>query len=101
VSISAALRRWRGVLPLEAGMGQAPQSLASAASERMRPGLSPTRMSISAAVPAPMPWACTRSGASCWVSCSRLVSWPLISRREPANAGRWLAGWPWRKPWSR
>src|ERR687894_1971366 len=33
------LSLWRLVLPLEAGIGQAPQSLAKAASERMRPGV--------------------------------------------------------------
>lgn len=37
------LSRCRLVLPLEAGMGQAPQSLANAASLRIRSGLSPRR----------------------------------------------------------
>src|ERR687893_853405 len=55
--------RWRLVLPLEAGIGQAPQSLARAASEWIRSGLSPTRTSISAAVPVLMPWAATIAGA--------------------------------------
>src|SRR3954465_2732776 len=41
------------VLPLEAGIGQAPQSLAKAASERIRSGSSPTRTSIYAAVAVP------------------------------------------------
>ena len=41
-------RRWREVLPLEAGIGQTPQSLANAASERMRSGSSPKTTSSSA-----------------------------------------------------
>ena len=45
----------RELLPLEVGIGQAPHSLAKAASDRMRSGLSPTRISISAAVPVEMP----------------------------------------------
>src|SRR3954468_12839415 len=51
------LSRCRVVFPLDAGIGQAPHSLANAASERIRSGLSPTRSSISAAVPAAIPWA--------------------------------------------
>ena len=43
------------VIPDEAGMGQAPQSFAKAASERIRSGLSPNRINISAAVWAPTP----------------------------------------------
>src|SRR3954462_10755346 len=70
---------WRLVLPLEAGMGQAPHSLAKAASERMRSGLSPTRISISAAVPVDMPWASFRVGAQAVVRVSRSASWLLIS----------------------
>ena len=54
---SAVKARSQAMLALEAGIGQAPQSFAKAASEWMRSGLSPTRMSISAAVPAPMPCA--------------------------------------------
>nr|WP_043345550.1 hypothetical protein [Belnapia moabensis] len=56
------------VLPLEAGTGQAPHSFARAASERMRSGLSPTKISISAAVPTPMPWASTNAGERRWTS---------------------------------
>src|SRR4051812_38223 len=73
------LSRWRVVLPLEAGAGQAPHSFANAASERIRSGLSPTRSSIAAAVPAPIPCAWTSSGARAAVSVSRWASWPLIS----------------------
>ena len=50
------LRRCRPVvIPDEAGMGHAPQSFAKAASERIRSGLSPNRINISAAVWAPTP----------------------------------------------
>ena len=41
------------VIPEEAGTGHAPQSLAKAASERIRSGLSPKIMNIAAAVLAP------------------------------------------------
>jgi hypothetical protein len=58
---------------------QAPQSLAKAASERMRSGLSPTRMSISAAVPVEIPWASSMAGAQDAVKASRSASWALIS----------------------
>lgn len=47
--------RKRLVLPLDAGIGQTPQSFASAASDLMRAGSSPTRMSISATVIVAMP----------------------------------------------
>ncbi|TPF88163.1 hypothetical protein BW11_07930 [Bifidobacterium sp. UTCIF-38] len=47
------LSLWRLVLPLDAGMGHAPQSLANAASSRMRSGLSPATMAIVAAVMVP------------------------------------------------
>src|SRR4051812_24437549 len=67
------------VLPLEAGTGQAPQGLAKAASERIRSGSSPTRMSISAAVAVPVPCAATISGAHRSVSWPRWVSCDLIS----------------------
>src|SRR5580700_6581189 len=73
------LSRCRFVFPLEAGIGQAPQSLAKAASERMRSGLSPTRMSISAAVPVEIPWASSMAGAQDAVKASRSASWALIS----------------------
>ena len=58
------LRRWRRVLPLEAGSGQAPHSIAKLASERSRSGFSPavTRSSPALAVPTPSSW--SRSGAS-------------------------------------
>src|SRR4051794_12894289 len=49
LAIASAVQPVRLVLPLEAGSGQAPHILAKAASERMRSGLSPTRISISAA----------------------------------------------------
>src|SRR3954447_18203483 len=73
------LSRWRVVLPLEAGTGQAPHSFANAASERIRSGLSPTRSSIAAAVPAPIPCAWTSSGARAAGSVSRWPSWPWSS----------------------
>src|SRR3712207_1325323 len=50
LSLHDALPICRVVLPLEAGTGQAPHSLANAASERMRSGSSPTSSSISEAV---------------------------------------------------
>jgi hypothetical protein len=43
---------------------RAPHSFANAASERMRSGLSPARISISAAVPVPIPCAWTISGGA-------------------------------------
>ena len=70
---------WRLVLPLEAGTGQAPHILANAASERMRSGLSPTRISISAAVPVAMPGAVMSSGVWSAASASRSRSCPSIS----------------------
>ena len=70
----ARLRRCRFVFPLEAGIGQAPQSLAKAASERMRSGLSATRMSISAAVPVEIPWASSMAGAQNSVKASSSAS---------------------------
>ena len=50
------------VIPDEAGIGQAPQSFAKAASERIRSGLSPKRINISAAVWAPTPKPSRRVG---------------------------------------
>src|SRR4051812_30546718 len=67
------------VLPLEAGTGHVPHSFAKAASERMRSGLSPTRISISAAVPVAMPWAAFRPGAHASVSASSARSCSVIS----------------------
>src|SRR5918994_913590 len=77
--------RWRLVLPPEAGIGQAPQSLAKAASERIRSGLSPTRTSISAAVPVLMPWASTIVGAPRSTSASRPESCELISASRSSH----------------
>src|SRR5918997_1683424 len=69
----------RLVFPLEAGTGQAPWSLAEAASERIRSGSSPARTSISAAVPDPTPCAATISGAHRSASRPRWTSCALIS----------------------
>jgi hypothetical protein len=49
-------------------MGATPQSFAKAASERIRSGLSPKAISISAAVSGPMPKASRRLGAVARVS---------------------------------
>ena len=59
------------VLPLDAGIGHAPHSLANAASEWVRSGLSPTSSSISAAVPEAIPCAFSSSGARAAVSVCR------------------------------
>ena len=50
------------VIPDEAGIGQAPQSVAKAASERIRSGLSPKMINSSAAVWAPTPKPSQRVG---------------------------------------
>jgi hypothetical protein len=47
--------RIRVIFPLEAGIGQMPQSFASAASDQIRSGLSPTKISISATVNVEIP----------------------------------------------
>ena len=51
------------LIPDDAGIGQAPHSFAKAASERIRSGLSPKRISIWAAVWAPTPTPSTSVGA--------------------------------------
>ena len=53
------------VMPEDAGIGQAPQSLAKAASDWIRWGLSPKTISISAAVSAPMPNPSRSVGEAC------------------------------------
>ena len=58
------LRRWRCVLPLEAGSGQAPNSIAKLASERSRSGFSPAVTRSSPALAVPTPSSLSRSGAS-------------------------------------
>ncbi|WP_218127586.1 hypothetical protein, partial [Belnapia rosea] len=49
LAMPAAVQPVSAGLPLKAGTGQAPQSLAKAASERVRSGSSSTRISISGA----------------------------------------------------
>ena len=61
-------------MPDEAGIGQAPQSLAKAASERIRSGLSPKMINIAAAVVAPTAKPSRRVGAVSAVSRSRCRS---------------------------
>src|SRR3954454_16310565 len=85
------LSRWRGVLPLEAGTGQAPHSFANAASERIRSGLSPTRSSIAAAVPAPIPCAWTSAGGGQRLEVA-VVAPDLLVERQPATGDRAQAG---------
>ena len=75
------------VIPDEAGIGQAPQSFAKAACERIRSGLSPKMINSSAAVWAPTPQPAQRVGdvavvrrARCW-SCSAISSARAIHRR--------------------
>jgi antitoxin HigA-1 len=73
------LSRKRLVLPLNAGRGHTPKSLASAASERIRVGSSPTRMSISAAVIVAIPYDASKVGARIATSCSSTLSCAWIS----------------------
>lgn len=90
--VAAAGKAWRVVLP-EAGIGATPQSLAKAGSERIRSGLSPKTISISAALSAPMPKASRRLGDAVRVNSSRTRSWPAMSpasssqRRERLKGG--------------
>ncbi len=51
--VTAAIESVPGSHPEDAGIGATPQSLANAASERIRSGLSPATMSISDAVSGP------------------------------------------------
>src|SRR5215204_1586115 len=67
----------RLVRPLDAGIGQAPHSLAKAPSDRMRSGLSPTSNSISAAVAVAMPRAAMRSGGAVDFR-GRAEQWPAF-----------------------
>ena len=64
LAVAAAVEPVAMVLPLLAGIGQTPQSLAQAGSERTRSGLSPATISISAAVSGPIPNAATIAGAT-------------------------------------
>ena len=67
------------MIPVEAGIGQAPQSLANAASDRIRAGLSPATIIISAAESGPIPYASRSDGAAVMVSVSRASSCAPIS----------------------
>lgn len=67
------------VLPLEAGIGQTPQSLARAASDLIRSGLSPMRISISAAVIVEIPWELIKLGAFSLTIRSSSCPWAWIS----------------------
>lgn len=73
------LRRWRVVRPDEAGMGAAPQSIANAASEVIRSGLSPAVISSCAAVIVAIPFACMRAGLAVSTSWVRSASCAVIS----------------------
>ena len=64
-------------------MGHAPQSLAKAASERIRSGLSPKMINISAAVLAPTPKPSRRVGDVSVVSRARCRSCVAISSARP------------------
>src|SRR3954468_24413202 len=78
---------WRLVRPLDAGIGQAPHSLAKAPSDRMRSGLSPTSSSISAAVAVAMPRGRPEVGRGGGDQRSELlvVRLDLLVEREPAS----------------
>ena len=67
------------VIPEEAGTGHAPQSLAKAASERIRSGLSPKIITIAAAVLAPTAKPSRRVGDVSAVSRARCRSCVVIS----------------------
>ena len=67
------------VIPEEAGTGHAPQSLAKAASERIRSGLSPKIINIAAAVLAPTAKPSRRVGDVSAVSRARCRSCVVIS----------------------
>ena len=80
LAVAAAVEAMPVVMPEDAGIGQAPQSLAKAASERIRSGLSPKTISISAAVSAPMPKPSRRVGDGVGGELRRGArSWPSIS----------------------
>ena len=72
-------RRCLLVCAEEAGIGQVPQSLAYAASERIRSGLSPNTMRSSAAESAPMPKPSRSVGEAWAVRSSSTASWERIS----------------------
>ena len=57
-----AFGRWWIVLPLDAGLGQIPQSMAKAASAQMGSGSSPKTIAIRANVPAEKPEAAMSAG---------------------------------------
>ena len=79
LAIAPRFRRMRFVLPLDAGIGQTPHSFAKAASDLIRSGLSPTRISISATVCVEMPCDFISSGAFSRAICSSSTSWAWIS----------------------
>lgn len=61
------------VLPLDAGSGHAPQSLANAASLRMRSGLSPATMARAAAMTVPTQYI-SSNGLACSLRIARMRS---------------------------
>ena len=67
------------VRPDEAGMGAVPQSIANAALEAIRSGLSPAVISSCAAVIVAIPLACTRAGLTVSTSWARSLSCAAIS----------------------
>lgn len=91
------------VLPLDAGIGQAPHSFANAASEWMRSGLSPTTSSISAAVPVAIPCAASSSEARAaqhrtfGMLCSWVIKWRNLagSCLSALERPRWSSGRSW------
>ena len=78
--------RWRCVTPLDAGIGHAPHSLANAASDRTRVGLSPATIIISAAESDPTPNAWRSVGAAAIVIASSPTSWVRSRLRVRASA---------------
>lgn len=82
--VSASVEPVRIVFPLDAEIGQTPQSFAKAASERMRFGLSPSTTSISVTVPVEMPGASISVGAQRRARVSRAL--PDQSASYPAAA---------------
>ena len=73
LAVAASVERWRFVLPEQALIGEEPQSIEKAASERSRSGLSPAATSSAPAVSAPTPNASISCGEPVVVS---RASWP-------------------------
>src|SRR5207248_2353012 len=84
LAVAASVERWRFVLPEQALIGEEPQSIEKAASERSRSGLSPAATSSAPAVSAPTPNASISCGEAVVVS---RASWP--SRLRISTSSVW------------